>query len=73
VKPIPETASKINGQIQALARACPKLRLVWTGPRAKKAVIVSGGGQPEGVRWVVRRWVESEDPVVKEGEDVYGP
>jgi len=52
---------------------CPRLRLILVGLRAKKAVIIRGGRSESnvGVRWVVRKWEESEDPYVKAGEQVY--
>lgn len=74
-----ESAEKNNTQIQALAKACPRLRLLLLGLHAKKAVIIRGrdGEEPrtkaEGVRWVVREWMESEAVVVRSGENVYGP
>ena len=52
------------------------MRLILVGLRAKKAVIIRGSGKSDsnvGVRWVVRKWEESENPYVKDGEQVYGP
>ncbi|KAF8961494.1 hypothetical protein BDZ97DRAFT_1828517, partial [Flammula alnicola] len=71
-----EAADKANVQLQALARSCPRLRLILVGLRAKKAVIIRGGGESAsnvGVRWVVRKWEENESPYIKDGERVYGP
>lgn len=74
-----ESAEKNNTQIQALAKACPRLRLVLVARHAKKAVIIRGRGgeepraKAEGVRWVVRKWMESEEVAVRSWENVYGP
>jgi hypothetical protein len=61
-----ESAEQNNIQIQAFAKACPRLRLVLVGLHAKKAVIIRGwdGEEPEakveGVRWVFRRWKKQQ-------------
>jgi len=61
-----------NVQIQALAKACPRLRAILVGVRAKKAIIIREKSIAR-VRWVVREWKENEDAVVNTGEPVYGP
>ncbi|KAF8155918.1 hypothetical protein B0H34DRAFT_715335 [Crassisporium funariophilum] len=68
-----EAAEKANAQIQRLARLCPKLRLLLVSLHAKKAVIIRDGGLHMGVRWVVRKYEESESPNINNGERVYGP
>ncbi|KAG6906318.1 hypothetical protein DXG01_014493 [Tephrocybe rancida] len=59
---------RANIQIQALARACPRLRVIvpWNG----KLVIIRDGS--ESVRWVVRKSWETEEPHMQVGERVYG-
>ncbi|CAA7261821.1 unnamed protein product [Cyclocybe aegerita] len=64
---------KVNVHIQALARRCPRLRLVSTGDYGKKVVIIWDGQSDAGVRWVARRWNGNEDQEVKDGENVYVP
>jgi len=61
-----------NVQIQELAKACPRLRVILVGIRAKKAIIIREKTIGK-VRWVVREWEENEDAVVNTGERVYGP
>ncbi|KAF8155921.1 hypothetical protein B0H34DRAFT_808883 [Crassisporium funariophilum] len=68
-----EEAEKANVQIQRLARLCPKLRVLLVSFRAKKAVIIRDGGLDMDVRWVVRKYEESESPDINSGERVYGP
>ena len=66
-----------NQRCNTVEWACPRLRLVLVGLHAKKAVIIWGwdGEEPdakvEGVRWVVRKWMENEEAVVRSGEHVY--
>lgn len=55
--------------IQELARVCPSLRLVesWDD----MAVIVRNK-EWGGVRWIRRQQGQSEEPIVEDGEDVFG-
>ncbi|KAJ3501006.1 hypothetical protein NLJ89_g9537 [Agrocybe chaxingu] len=64
---------KVNTHIQALARGCPRLRLVQAGPDGKKVLIIRDGQSDASVRWVARRWKGSEDQEVKDGEGEYVP
>ncbi|KAF8155908.1 hypothetical protein B0H34DRAFT_850948 [Crassisporium funariophilum] len=68
-----EAAEKANAQIQRLARLCPKLRVLLVGLHVRKAVIIRDGELDVGVRWVVRKYEESESPNINNGERVYGP
>lgn len=65
---------RANTEIQALAKVCPKLRVILVGVHARKAVIIRNGiaGAGAGVRWVVRGWEDNEDTVIRTGEKVYG-
>ncbi|KAF4618515.1 hypothetical protein D9613_010016 [Agrocybe pediades] len=74
-----EAVEEANNSIQALVKACPRLRVILVAPHAKKAVIIrERNGMQYGletvrpVRWVVRKWEESEAAAAKAGEVVYG-
>ncbi|KJA26282.1 hypothetical protein HYPSUDRAFT_36559 [Hypholoma sublateritium FD-334 SS-4] len=70
----PESWVPMNNRVQAFARACPRLRVIWAVDM-KKLVIIRDDKDIKlcGVKWVIRPWTANEEPEARSGETVFGP